>query len=149
VSRGAQRNIEVALERWERLGAVRHPLLALAPVGLQFASFLPLWFLARGLARALAIPDEAPVIEQTYGLVWLALVLIAMLVFMLMGFSLGVVLNVLVARLGFGWPMAAVVEAGICPAFVSPDAWRRSGIAAAKRKSDARREHLWDREIDG
>ena len=114
-----RRSVERSLESWERLGAVRHPLLALAPVGLQFASLVPLWFLARGLAWALAIPKGAPVIEQPYGFVWLVLVLFATLAFMLIGFSSGVVLNVLVARSHFGWPMAAVVEAGICPEFVS------------------------------
>jgi hypothetical protein len=107
------------LERWERLGAAREPILAFAPVGLLFASLLPWWLLVRALARALGIPDEAPVIDQPFGLVWLILALGAGLVLMLIGHSLGVVLNMLIARFAFGWPMAAIVEAGIGPPLVS------------------------------
>ena len=64
----------------------------------------------------MGIPDEAPVaIDQPFGLVWLILALGAGLVLMLIGHSLGVVLNMLIARFAFGWPMAAIVEAGIGP----------------------------------
>jgi hypothetical protein len=107
------------LESLERLGAAGEPLLALAPVGLMFASLVPWCLLARALARALDIPDDAPVIDQHFGLVWFVVAVATGLVMMLIGYSLGVVLNVLIARFAFGWPMAAIVEAGIGPTFVS------------------------------
>ncbi len=119
MNRRPRQSVDAALESWERLGSARQLLLALAPVALVFGSLAPWWPLARALARTLAIPDGTPVIEHPNGLVWLSFVLVAALVLMLIGFSLGVILNVLVARLVFGWPMAAIVEAGICPPLVS------------------------------
>jgi hypothetical protein len=69
------------------------------------------------LAWALGITDGDRIIEGPYALVWLALAMGSGLALMCIGFSLGVVVNVLVARLAFGWP------------------WRRSSRPGSARRS--------------
>lgn len=62
-----------------------------APIGLMFASFLPTIFVAILLT------------EYVTGGAWLALFLASMVIFMLFGYALGWLINVVVARVIFGW----------------------------------------------
>src|SRR5438270_7053326 len=85
------------------------------PIGLMVGSFVPTWFVARSLARALGIPDNAPVIDQPHGLVWLVLFLATMNLFVFVGGLFGFLVNALILHFGLGWSWALVREAGVCP----------------------------------
>lgn len=77
--------------------------LGVLPIGLMFASFAPLFFLAMSLSSILGIPDNAPVSNQPNGLLWLILVLIAMVILMISGYLIGWVLNAIGLRVFFRW----------------------------------------------
>ncbi|MBK6740960.1 MAG: hypothetical protein IPG64_25500 [Haliea sp.] len=49
--------------------------IGLLPIGLMFASFAPLFFLAVLLSSILGIPEDAPVKDQANGMLWLVLFL--------------------------------------------------------------------------
>jgi hypothetical protein len=84
-------------------------------IGLQFGSFVPLWFFAQALAHLLGIPDHAPVKEQPFGLLWLILVFIAMPILQLGCVVSGFLLSALILRFGLGWSWAMIRDASVCP----------------------------------
>lgn len=76
--------------------------VSLLPVGLMFAAFIPVIFVAIWLAFALHL-GSSPANQQSNGLLWLVLFLSIMVVLMLAGYALGWVLNAAIARTFFGW----------------------------------------------
>ena len=86
------------------------PQLALGvlPIGLMFASFVPLFLLAMQLSTVLGIPENAPVKDDPNGILWLVLFLVAMVILMILGYLLGWVLNAIALRHLFKWPQEKV-----------------------------------------
>ena len=82
--------------------------LGVLPIGLMFASFAPLFFLAASLSSILGIPENAPVKDQPNGMLWLILFLVAMVILMITGYLLGWVLNAIVLRVFFKWPQQKI-----------------------------------------
>lgn len=82
--------------------------LGVLPIGLMFASFAPLFFLAASLSSILGIPDNAPVKDQPNGMLWLILFLVAMVSLMIAGYLLGWFLNAIVLRVFFKWPQEKI-----------------------------------------
>lgn len=74
-------------------------LLLPLPVGLGFASFVPTWFIARGLARALGLAwAGVPMRSQPNGWLWFVLFLVTMNGLMAAGGWLGCMLTARVLR---------------------------------------------------
>ena len=73
------------------------------PLLLLFASFAPLFVFATWLEAVLHIPANAPVKSAPNGGIAIATLIAVMLLFMLVGYTLGWVLNALIARLLLGW----------------------------------------------
>ena len=67
--------------------------IAVLPIGLMFGSFLPLWAFASWLERRFGIPPGSPVNGHPDGSAWIAIMLVAMIVLMLLGYALGWVAN--------------------------------------------------------
>lgn len=74
------------------------------PMGLMFASFLPLFFFASWLEARLGIPPNSPIKAHPNGALWISVFLGVMVVSMLLGYALGWLANAAIARLVFGWP---------------------------------------------
>lgn len=111
--------------------------LAALPIGLAFASFLPLIFIGSWLESALGVAPNSPVKALGNGLIWLALFLVTMVVLMLIGCTLGWLLNAVVARLFLGWSsdeIRAVFLRSEVPAH-----WLKAGTAS---KADATEEAI-------
>ncbi len=84
------------------------PLQTILPIACWFSSFVPTWFIAMALARALEIPDDAPVKDQPYGWLWLVLLFITMFAFGTLGFICGQLLNLAIVRYTLGWSWAKI-----------------------------------------
>ena len=69
----------------------------------MFGSFLPLWAFASWLERRFGIPPGSPVNGHPDGSAWIAIILVAMIVLMLLGYALGWVANAAISRVVFGW----------------------------------------------
>ena len=82
--------------------------LGVLPICLTFAAFWPLWLLASWLSAMLGIPVDAPVRDHDNGLLWAAVLLVAMVCLMAAGYLLGWLINALIARYIIGWPRAKV-----------------------------------------
>jgi MFS family permease len=82
--------------------------LGVLPIGLLFASFAPLFFLAASLSSILGIPDNAPIKDQPNGMLWLIIFLVVMVILMIAGYLLGWFLNAIVLRVFFKWPQEKV-----------------------------------------
>jgi len=67
------------------------------PIGLMFASFLPLFFFASWLEAALGIPPHSPVKNHPNGMLYLVVFLGVMVIAMLLGYVLGWLANAAVA----------------------------------------------------
>ena len=78
--------------------------LGAAPIGLMFASLLPLYLFADWLAAALGMNPDDPVRSHPNGTTWGLVFLVAFLVAMLLGYALGWLLNAAVSRFVLGWP---------------------------------------------
>ena len=78
-------------------------ILAVLPIGLMFAAFLPLWVFAKWLGGVMGIPEGAPVKEHPNGLLWLAIFLVAMVFLMVFGYVLGWAANACICRFVLGW----------------------------------------------
>ncbi len=100
---------------WKDLPAAWRFGLAILPVGLQLGSFVPLFFFAEALARALDIPWNAPVRSHPRGLFWFVPSMGEMLLLQLSGVLLGFSLNGLILRFGLKWTWREIQEAGACP----------------------------------
>ena len=106
------------------------------PIALMFGSFVPLWFLAMGLAHALGIPEHAPVREQPLGLLWFALFLAMSWIFLFAGLLCGFLLNAAILRHGMGYPWSVIREIGVCPHWLVDclGGWRSSPTGSKDRK---------------
>lgn len=90
----------------------------------MFGSFVPAWYVARALAHALSIPDDAPIRDQPFGLLWFVLFLVTMVVFIWIGLGLGLLLDAAILRSVFGWSwLTALQEIGVNPRFLIPRSW--------------------------
>lgn len=114
--------------------------LGVLPITLMFSSFLVLWPFATWSSAALGLPEGAPVMDQTNGLIWLALFLTVMVALMICGYVLGWVLNGLICLAAFRWPRDKVqrvfLESDV------PAEWLKAEGAAAK--DAARAKPKWD-----
>ena len=88
---------------WKELPLACRFGLAVLPVGLQFGSFVPLFFFSQALAGVLNIPSDASVRAQPNGLLWITVFMIEMELLQLAGVLLGCSLNALFLRFGRGW----------------------------------------------
>jgi hypothetical protein len=82
--------------------------LALAPIGLMFASFVPSFFFAFWLESALGIPHNSAVRAHPNGPVWITIFLVVMVVFMIFGYALGWLVNQAFSKAVLGWPSEKV-----------------------------------------
>jgi|GEM_PF-7047664 len=77
--------------------------LGVLPIALMFLSFIPLWFISKGLGRMLDVQTDAPIKGQPSGLLWMIYFMSAMVILMVIGYLLGFLLNALIMRFIFGW----------------------------------------------
>jgi hypothetical protein len=111
-------------------------------------SFVPTWFFARALAHALGIPDNAPVKDQSFGLLWFVLLIAAMWAFLFIGCWLGMLLDVAILRFAFGWSRAAIDEAGVCPRSLIPGSWGVKEASSYSEWLDSEDDPLYDPQFD-
>jgi len=83
--------------------------LAILPIGLMFASFLPLFLLVPWFESAMGLPPGAPVRSHPNGWLWVTAFLAAFVFGMIVAYLLGWVLNALISRYVLGWPTSTVV----------------------------------------
>jgi hypothetical protein len=114
----------------------------------MFGSFVPIWFLAMALARALGIPDHAPVRDQPLGWLWFGLFLTMTEAFLIGGFFCGCLINVLILRTRLGYPWAGIRGADVCPQWlvVWLEGRRASRLKSLDRKE--REDPLYDPHLD-
>jgi hypothetical protein len=118
------------------------------PIGFMCGSFVPTWFVARALAHALGIPDNAPVIDQPHGLLCLVLFLASMTLLVFVGGLFGFLVNALILRLGLRWSWTAVRDAGVCPRMLVD---RLEGLMAspgASEECDRNGDPMYDPQLD-
>ncbi len=110
----------------QRLRAKYSWAVAALPLGLMFASFGPIWLIARSLSVVLGIADDVPVRTHTNGLTFMIAFVLLMVVLMLLGVALGWWLNQLVARRWLEWTPeqihAVFSRSEVPPHWMSPDA---------------------------
>lgn len=87
------------IDNSRRLRKDIHWRLAVMPIALMFASFIPLVFIAGWLDETLS---DGPG--------WLALFLLTMVILMISGYLLGWILDAAVMRFVFGWPNQQVIR---------------------------------------
>jgi hypothetical protein len=126
-----------------------HILFLVLPIGLGFGSFVPTWFLARALAYILSIPDNAPVIAQPYGWLWVVLFLAMMELGLFGGFGLGSLLNALILHLALGWSWTTIRGIDVCPEILVW--WLEGQLAGPKAFPGAGWDQnpLYDSQLDG
>jgi hypothetical protein len=96
-------------------------LNGILPIGLMFASFVPLFWFAGWLADRLNIPIGAPVRDQPNGLLWVAIFLTVMVVTMITGALAGCLTNALICRLYLRWSWREVYAVHV--KFQIPQRW--------------------------
>jgi len=112
--------------------------IAVLPIGLMFASFGPLFFFAYWLERALGIPHNSPIKNHPNGILWLALLLSAMVVLVVLSYLLGWLANGLISRYVLGWPASKVVA--VYMRSEVPQEWLKpSGTQASNRRKQDRK----------
>ena len=77
--------------------------LGALPIGLMFASFIPLLLVVVWLSSVFGTSMSAPIRSQPYEYLWLVLFLVVMVSFMAAGYLIGWVLNAFLLRILFGW----------------------------------------------
>jgi TPR repeat protein len=82
--------------------------LGALPLGLMFASFIPLFHFESLLNKILGIPASAPIKSQPHGYLWLIVFLAVMVAFMIAGYLIGWVLNAALLRTLLRWPAEKV-----------------------------------------
>ncbi len=129
-------------KNWKFLGIV-------LPIGFMLGSFAPTWFVAMALARVLGIPDNAPVRDQPFGFLWFVMFISLFWVLMLVGYSVGTALNVLILRYAFGCSLAVLGRDNFCPGWLAR--WFesrppvRAGLDGGRRGGAS----MYDRDLDG
>jgi hypothetical protein len=117
-----------------RLGAGYRLLFLVQPIALMFGSFVPTWFLAMAMARAMGIPDHAPVRAQPLGWLWFGVMLVMMEVFLVGGALCGFLVNVAILRSRQGYSWARVRGADVCPRWIVD--WLESRRAGSRDSKD-------------
>ena len=109
---------------------IRYQLaVGVLPLGLMFASFLPLFVFASWLEATLGIPPNSPIKDHPNGTLWVTAFLGVMVVLMLLGYALGWAVNAAIARYVLGWP-SEKVRAVYLRSDV-PSHWLKTGAAGA------------------
>jgi hypothetical protein len=124
------------------------PLGIIPPIALMIGSLVPTWFCARVLAHALGIPDNAPVKDQTFGLLWVVLFLAAGCAFLFIGCWLGMLLDAAILRFALGWSWAAVDESGVCPRSLIPGLWGVKEASSPSEWLDSEDDPMYDPQLD-
>jgi hypothetical protein len=121
------------------------------PIALTFGSFVPTWFLALALARAMGIPDHAPVRDQPLGWLWFGLFLAMMWGFLVGGAVCGSLLNVFILHSGLGYSWAGVRRADVCPRWLVDwlESRRAGSIVSKARVRKLHEDPLYDPLLDG
>lgn len=104
--------------------------IAVLPLGLMFAAFLPLWQLGIWLESHLGIPVNSPIKEHPNGGAWIAVFLFAMVALMILGYAVGWVINAAVSKYVFSWStekVRAVYLQSEVPAH-----WLKDGTSASQ-----------------
>jgi hypothetical protein len=104
--------------------------LGVLPIGLMFASFLPLFAFAPWLEAALGMPPNGPIKRHPNGTLWIAIFLGAMVISMVLGYAVGWVVNAAIARLVFSWS-AEKVRAVYLQSDI-PSHWLKDGADSAQ-----------------
>ena len=99
------------------------------PVGLMFASFLPLLVFGSWLEAALGIPANSPIRNHPHGALWTAVFLGCLVLFMTLGYAAGWLANAAIASLLFGWPLEKVRAVYLRSEV--PAHWLRGGAATS------------------
>jgi hypothetical protein len=102
--------------------------IGVLPLGLMFASFLPLIYFASWLEATLGMAPNSPVRNHENGAIWITAFLAVMVVLMLTGYAAGWVANAILVRFVFAWPnekVAAVFLRSEVPAH-----WLKAGAGA-------------------
>jgi hypothetical protein len=117
------------------------------PIGLQFGSFVPLWYFSLALLKLLDIPEDAPVKDQPYGWFWFASLMVEMVLLQLAGFTSGRFLSALILRHGFGPSWATLIDMGECPRVLAR--WLLGPEPGpAWGEGEPEEDLLYDRELD-
>lgn len=116
--------------------------LGVLPIGVMFASFVPLFFLATSLASILGIPDNVPVKDQPNGVLWLILFLVAAIILMIAGYLIGWVLNAIVLRIFFKWPQEKISRV-LLYSEVPPSWLKETNTVAGSASSSATPNVTW------
>jgi hypothetical protein len=107
-----------------------------------------LWFFARALAHFLGIPDDAPVKQQPFGLVWLVLFMAAAWAFFLVALRLSLLLETSIRELAFRDAWSVARTTGLRRKF------HLSGLAGVKKRSsvperlDQAEDPMYDPQLD-
>jgi hypothetical protein len=79
-----------------------------APIGLMFASFGLVFWLASWLETTLGIPPNSPINAHPNGTLWIIAFVTCTVALMLLGYALGWPVNQAFCRVALGWPVAKV-----------------------------------------
>ena len=120
------------LEIPQRMRTKPQIALGILPLGLMFASFGPLFLLAQFLSSVFGIPENAPVIEQSNGMLWLILFLVSMVILMITGYLLGWVLNAMILVYAFKWSKEKTSQALLYSEV--PSSWLKESYATDSAK---------------
>lgn len=104
-------------------------VIGVLPIGLMFASFVPLWQFAGWLEAHFGIPANSPIKAHPNGGAWIAVFLFTMVALMILGYAIGWILNAAIARYFLGWStekVRAVYLHSNVPAH-----WLKEGTAAS------------------
>ena len=113
------------------------------PLGLMFASFLPLFYFASWLEATLGIPPNSPIKAHPSGTVWIVVFLVVMVVLMLVGYAIGWVANAALARHVLAWSSEKV--SAVFMRSEVPPPWLKGGSGSAKVAS-AQSPEKWERQ---
>jgi len=122
--------------------------LALLPVGLQFGSFVPLFYFSYALADTLNIPWDASVRAQPNGALWIAVFMIEMQLLQLAGILLGFSLNAMILRFGLGWSWDEIQETKACPGALTRWLGERTMGRKGAGPHRAEKHLLYDHQLD-
>lgn len=120
--------------------------LGVFPLGLMFASFLPLFRLVPWLEAVSGTPANGPIRDQPNGALWFVAFLAVMVLLMLLGYALGWVINALVARFLFNWSTEKI-KSVFLQSDVPPH-WLKAG-AVVGQSADAASIAVWEEQRKG
>ncbi len=115
--------------------------IAVLPVGLMLGSILPLMIFSSWLQGRFGIPADSAVRDHPDGSAWIAIMLVAMIVLMLLGYALGWVANAAISRVVFGWSPEKIRAVYLRSEL--PVHWMK-GEETASSSADARAMSEWE-----